>query len=59
MTYAREKRLLLGWLALVAPVPLPFNGILEWPILVAFMATCLLFLRRAARSRAAGSRSGR
>ncbi|MGD2071760.1 MAG: DUF3488 and transglutaminase-like domain-containing protein [Gemmatimonadota bacterium] len=49
MTYGREKRLLLGWLALVAPVPLPFNGILEWGYLVAYMVVCLLFLRRAAR----------
>jgi transglutaminase-like putative cysteine protease len=49
VTYAREKRLLLGWLALVAPVPLPFNGILEWPILIAFMGACLLFLRRVVR----------
>jgi transglutaminase-like putative cysteine protease len=49
VSYAREKRLLLGWLALIAPVPLPFNGILEWPILIAFMGACLLFLRRAAR----------
>ncbi len=49
MTYGREKRLLLGWLALVAPVPLPFNGILEWGYLAAYMVVCLLFLRRAAR----------
>lgn len=49
MTFAREKRMLLGWLALVSPVPLPFNAILEWPILIAFMVSCLLFLRRAAR----------
>jgi len=49
MTYGREKRLLLGWLALVAPVPLPFNGILEWGYLVTYLVVCLLFLRRAAR----------
>ena len=49
LTYGREKRLLLGWLALVAPVPLPFNGILEWGYLLAYVVVCLLFLRRAAR----------
>jgi len=49
VSYAREKRLLLGLLALVAPVPLPFNGILEWGYLLTYMVACLLFLRRAAR----------
>ena len=49
MTYGREKRLLLGWLALVAPMPLPFNGILAWGYLVTYLVVCLLFLRRAAR----------
>jgi hypothetical protein len=31
MSFARQKRLLLGWLALLAPVPLPFNEVLGWP----------------------------
>ncbi len=49
MSFAREKRLLVGWLALLAPVPLPFNGILEWPHLIAYLLVVALFLRRAAR----------
>lgn len=49
MTFAREKRLLLGWLALIAPVPLPFNTILSWPFLLAYMAAVVLFLLRARR----------
>ncbi len=49
MTFARQKRLLVGWLALLAPVPLAFNDILEWPHLVAYLLVVALFLRRAAR----------
>ncbi len=49
MTFSREKRLLVGWLALLAPVPMPFNGILEWPYLLAYVGVVALFLRRAAR----------
>ncbi|MEO8196553.1 MAG: DUF3488 and transglutaminase-like domain-containing protein [Thermoanaerobaculia bacterium] len=49
MTYAREKRLLLGLSALLAPLPLPFNQLLEWPVLILFEAVVLLFLVRAAR----------
>jgi protein-glutamine gamma-glutamyltransferase len=49
MTFAREKRLLLGWLALVAPFPLPFNTILSWPFLLAYMAAITAFLLRARR----------
>jgi protein-glutamine gamma-glutamyltransferase len=47
MTFGREKRLLLGLLALLAPVPLPFNEVVEWPAVVAYMAGVLWFLRRA------------
>lgn len=57
MTYAREKRLLLGLSALLAPLPLPFNQMLEWPVLVLFEAAVLAFLLRAARS--GGDESGR
>ena len=49
MTFAREKRLLLGWLAAVAPVPLPFNEILTWPYLLAYEGVVAAFLLRAAR----------
>jgi hypothetical protein len=49
MTFGRQKRLLLGWLALLAPLPLPFNDIVEWPVLVAYLGGVLLFLYRARR----------
>ncbi len=48
MSFARQKRLLVGWLALLAPLPLPFNDILSWPLLMAYLALVGLFLRRAA-----------
>lgn len=47
MTFGRQKRLLLGALAFLAPIPLPFNDILEWPALVVYLALVALFLRRA------------
>ena len=49
MTFAREKRLLLGWLALAAPLPLPFNTILAWPFLIAYSIAVVAFLARAWR----------
>ncbi|HXU29871.1 MAG TPA: DUF3488 and transglutaminase-like domain-containing protein [Thermoanaerobaculia bacterium] len=49
MKFARGKRIALGWLALVAPLPLPFNDVLEWPVFVVYSALVVLFLRRAAR----------
>ncbi len=49
MTYAREKRLLLGFSALLAPLPLPFNQMLEWTALVLFEVAVVAFLLRAAR----------
>ena len=48
MTFGREKRLLLGLVALGVAVPLPLNDALEWPALVAFVVAVVLFLRRAA-----------
>jgi hypothetical protein len=47
MSFARQKRLLLGWLALVAPIPLPFNGIVGWPLVVLYLIGVAVFLRRA------------
>lgn len=47
MRYAREKRLLLGWLALLMPVPLPLNEVLEWPVLFVYAALVLFFVQRA------------
>ncbi|HEX6198629.1 MAG TPA: DUF3488 and transglutaminase-like domain-containing protein, partial [Thermoanaerobaculia bacterium] len=49
MTFAREKRILLGWLAALAPVPLPFNEILTWPYLLAYEGVVAAFLWRASR----------
>lgn len=49
MTFGREKRLLLGWLALVAPIPLPFNEVLEWPTLFVYALAVVYFLHRADR----------
>ncbi|HEY8020626.1 MAG TPA: DUF3488 and transglutaminase-like domain-containing protein, partial [Thermoanaerobaculia bacterium] len=47
MTFGRQKRLLLGWLALAAPLPLPFNDVVEWPVVAAYLIGVLFFLRRA------------
>jgi hypothetical protein len=47
MSFARQKRLLLGWVALLAPIPLPFNGVVGWPAVIAFLAGVAFFLRRA------------
>ncbi len=47
MSFGREKRVLLGFLALLAPLPLPFNDIVDWPALLVFWAAGALFLRRA------------
>ena len=46
MTFARQKRLLLGSLALLAPVPLPFNEVVSWPVVAAYLVGVLVFLRR-------------
>jgi hypothetical protein len=47
MTFAREKRLLVGALAFLAPIPLPFNDTVRWPVLVAYLGAVVWFLRRA------------
>jgi transglutaminase-like putative cysteine protease len=47
MTFARQKRLLLGFLALLAPIPLPFNEVVSWPVVLAYLVGVLVFLRRA------------
>lgn len=49
MTFGREKRLLLGLLALLAPLPLPLNEVLSWPVLGLYLALVGAFLRRAWR----------
>jgi len=47
MSFGRQKRLLLGFLAFVAPLPLPFNDVVEWSVLLVYLLGVLLFLRRA------------
>lgn len=47
MSFGREKRLLLGLLALVAAVPLPFNEMVGWGTFGAFAVAVALFLHRA------------
>lgn len=46
MTFARQKRLLLGLMALLAPIPLPFNEVVSWPVVAAYLVGVLVFLRR-------------
>jgi transglutaminase-like putative cysteine protease len=48
VTFGREKRLLLGALAILAPLPLPLNEIVGWPALLVFWLAAGLFVRRAA-----------
>ena len=47
MTFGRQKRLLVGWMALLAPLPLPFNDVVSWPVVAAYSLGIALFLRRA------------
>lgn len=46
MTFARQKRLLLGLMALLAPIPLPFNEVVSWPVIALYVVGVLVFLRR-------------
>lgn len=43
---AKRSRLWVGWLALLAPVPLPFNAVIEWPLLGLYCVLLLWWLRR-------------
>jgi transglutaminase-like putative cysteine protease len=49
MTFGRQKRTLLGLLALLAPLPLPFNGVASWLAVLLFEVGVAAFLMRAAR----------
>ncbi|MCP4662078.1 MAG: DUF3488 domain-containing transglutaminase family protein [bacterium] len=49
MSFGREKRLLLGWMALLAPIPLPFNTVLEWPVLFVYALFVIFFMQRVER----------
>lgn len=48
MTFAREKRLLLGWAALGVALPLPLTQALDFASLAVFAVAVAFFLRRAA-----------
>ncbi len=45
MTWQRKCRL-VGWLALLAPLPLPFNEMAAWPAAFAYLAVVSIFLLR-------------
>lgn len=45
MNGRRHAEGLLGWSALLAPLPLPLNTVLEWPVLALYLAFVALFLR--------------
>ncbi len=47
--FARQKRLMLGFLALVAPFPLPFNEALGWGVYLLYAAGVVAFMVRAWR----------
>ena len=47
--FAREKRLLLGALAFLTPLPLPFNEVTDWFHLGVYWAAVALFILRAWR----------
>ncbi len=49
MKYGREKRQMLAWLALLAPLPLPFSKTLEWPVLFVYALLLVYFLQRVER----------
>jgi len=49
VSFGRQKRLLVGWLALLAPLPLPFSDVIGWPVLAAYSLGVLLFLARVRR----------
>ena len=46
MSFDRRKRVLLGVLALLAPLPLPFNEVIGWPSVLVYQLAVGLFLRR-------------
>ena len=46
MKHRRQKSLLLGCLALLAPLPLPFNEVVGWPSVMAFLLAVIFFLQR-------------
>lgn len=54
MKFDREKKLLLGGLALLCPLPLPFNEVLEWPLLGVYCLLVISYLQRVERGAPTG-----
>ncbi|HVR28767.1 MAG TPA: DUF3488 and transglutaminase-like domain-containing protein, partial [Thermoanaerobaculia bacterium] len=56
LAFSREKKLLLGSLALLVAIPLPLNeprpqGVVSWPVLVLYLGAVAYFLARTWRGR--------
>ena len=49
MSFDRQKRLLLGQLALLVPLPLPFNEVIGWPSLLLYWTSVAIFMFRVQR----------
>jgi hypothetical protein len=49
--HLRQKRLLLGWLALLVPWPLPFNTVVGWASVALYLIAVAVFLMRSADDR--------
>jgi transglutaminase-like putative cysteine protease len=49
VSFDRQKRLLLGQLALLVPLPLPFNDVVGWPALLLFWISVAIFMFRVQR----------
>lgn len=49
MSFDQQKRLLLGQLALLVPLPLPFNDVIGWPSLLLFWISVAIFMFRVQR----------
>jgi transglutaminase-like putative cysteine protease len=52
VSFDRQKRLLLGQLALLVPLPLPFNDVVGWPALLLFWISVAIFMFRVQRGEA-------
>lgn len=51
MSFDREKRRMLTWLLMLGPLPLPFNEILEWPVLFLYEVALVYYLQRVEQGR--------
>jgi transglutaminase-like putative cysteine protease len=51
MSFGREKRLLIAWLLMMGPLPLPFTLSIEWPALFLYEAFLIYFIQRVEQER--------